>query len=79
MKFPSRAEVEALRREYPAGTRIELIGMSDCQALPTGTLGTCIAIDDLGDLIMKWENGSGLNLIPNVDSFRIVREVEQDD
>lgn len=79
MKLPSRAEVEALRRKYPAGTRIELIGMSDFQAPPLGTLGTCIAIDDLGNLIMKWDNGSGLNLVPHVDSFRIVKEVEQDD
>ena len=79
MKLPSRAEVESLRRKYPKGTRIELIEMSDTQAPPVGTLGTCLAIDDMGDLIMKWDNGSGLNLVPEVDGFRIVKEVERDD
>ena len=74
MKLPSRAEIEWLRKKYPAGTRIELIEMSDVQAPPAGTLGTCLGVDDIGDLIMKWDNGCGLNLVPNVDDFRIVEK-----
>ena len=74
MKFPSMEQIERLRKQYPAGTRIELIEMSDSQASPQEALGTCLAVDDMGDLIMKWDNGCGLNLIPNVDVFRIVRE-----
>ena len=64
-------------RNNPAGTRIELIEMSDSQAPPAGTLGICLAVDDMGDLIMKWDNGCGLNLIPNVDDFRIVKEASE--
>lgn len=30
MKFPSRETVERIRREYPAGTRVELVRMDDC-------------------------------------------------
>ena len=78
MKFPSKEQIERLRKKYPVGTRIELIEMSDSQAPPAGMLGTCLAVDDMGDLIMKWDNGCGLNLIPNVDVFRIVKEAEQD-
>ena len=40
MKFPSREIVERIRREYPAGTRVELVRMDDVQAPPAGTKGT---------------------------------------
>ncbi len=70
MRMPSKEEIEALRREYPAGTRVELLHMSDVQAPPAGTLGTVLAVDDVGDLIMQWDNGSGLNVVPTVDSVR---------
>ena len=40
MKFPSREIVERIRREYPAGTRVELVRMDDAQAPPAGTKGT---------------------------------------
>lgn len=39
MKFPSREIVEQVRREYPVGTRIELVKMDDVQAPPVGTKG----------------------------------------
>ena len=29
MKFPNRETVERVRREYPAGTRVELVRMDD--------------------------------------------------
>ena len=61
MNFPSRETVERLRREYPAGTRVELVCMDDCQAPPAGTHGTVLGVDDTGSLLMKWDNGSGLN------------------
>lgn len=31
MNFPSREIVERVRREYPAGTRVELVQMDDRQ------------------------------------------------
>lgn len=40
MRFPNKEIVEKVRREYPAGTRVELVRMDDCQAPPLGTLGT---------------------------------------
>ena len=53
MNFPSRETVERLRREYPAGTRVELVRMDDCQAPPAGTHGTVLDVDDTGSLLMK--------------------------
>lgn len=48
MKFPSREIVERIRREYPAGTRVELVQMDDAQAPPVGTKGTVKGVDDTG-------------------------------
>ena len=67
MNFPSRETVERLRREYPAGTRVELVRMDDCQAPPVGTHGTVLGVDDTGSLLMKWDNGSGLNVFCGED------------
>ena len=63
MRFPSRETVERVRREYPAGTRVELLRMEDVQAPPIGTLGTVLGVDDTGSLLMRWDNGSGLNVV----------------
>ncbi|MBQ5557829.1 MAG: DUF4314 domain-containing protein [Aeriscardovia sp.] len=70
MRFPSRETVERLRREYPAGTRVELIRMDDVQAPPIGTLGTVLGVDDTGSLLMRWDNGSGLNVVYGEDLVR---------
>ena len=72
MRFPSREIVERIRREYPAGTRVELIRMDDVQAPPAGTLGTVLGVDDTGSLLMQWDTGSGLNAVYGED---IVRKV----
>lgn len=67
MRFPSKEIVERVRRQFPPGTRVELSHMSDCQAPPVGTQGTVIAVDDAASLIMRWDNGSGLNVIYGKD------------
>ena len=72
MSFPSKATVEWVRREYPAGTRVELIQMDDPQAPPPGTRGTVQGVDDIGSIMVDWDNGSGLNVIYGVDRVRKV-------
>lgn len=74
MRFPSRETVERLRRQYPAGTRIELLSMDDPQAPPEGTRGTVLAVDDIASLIVAWDNGSSLNVAYGVDQVRILQE-----
>ena len=70
MRFPSRETVERVRRDYPVGTRVELIQMEDVQAPPVGTLGTVLGVDDTGSLLMRWDNGSGLNVVYGEDLVR---------
>ena len=74
MRFPSRETVERLRRQYPAGTRIELLSMDDPQAPPEGTRGTVLAVDDIGSLIVAWDNDSSLNVAYGIDQVRILQE-----
>lgn len=77
MRFPSKEIVERIRREYPAGTRVELVRMDDVQAPPAGTLGTVIGVDDTVSLLMLWDNGSGLNVVYGEDVVRKVTKEER--
>lgn len=67
MKFPSRAIVEKIKAEYPSGTRVELVKMDDIQAPPVGTKGIVTGVDDIGSIMVRWDNGSGLNLVYGED------------
>jgi hypothetical protein len=72
MMFPSRETVERVRRQYPAGTRVELVSMDDRYAPPPGTKGTVLGVDDTGSLLMRWDNGSSLNVVYGEDTVRII-------
>lgn len=72
MSIPSRETINQLRLQYPAGTRVELTSMDDVQAPPIGTLGIVKGVDDMGSIMVHWDNGSSLNLIYNVDSCKKV-------
>jgi hypothetical protein len=44
--------------------------MDDPQAPPVGTKGTVIAVDDIGSILVNWDNGSGLNVVYGEDLVR---------
>ena len=68
-----KERVEHLRKQYPKGTKIELLEMEDVQAPPIGTVGTVYGVDDLGSLLVRWENGSSLSVIDGVDRVKKIR------
>lgn len=70
MRFPNKEMLEFLRREYPPGTRVRLTWMDDPQAPPLGTKGTVTGVDDMGSILVDWDNGSHLNVIYGVDEVR---------
>jgi hypothetical protein len=74
MPFPSKEIVEMVRRQYPNGCRVELVRMDDVQAPSIGTKGTVIGVDDAASVMVKWDNGSGLNIIYGEDSCRRIEE-----
>ena len=76
MMFPKRETVEMIRRMYPKGTRVELVAMDDPQAPPIGTRGTVLGVDDTGSLLMRWDNGSGLNVVWQQDAVRKVGDTD---
>ena len=67
MMFPSKEIVEKLKKEYPKGTKVQLVAMDDFQAPPIGTKGTVIGVDDTGSIMVAWDNGSSLNVVYDVD------------
>ena len=69
--IPTSEEIENRKQLY-VDKRIELITMPDPQPIESGSQGTCHGVDGIGQLLMKWDNGSTLSLIPNFDSFKVV-------
>ena len=63
----SKKVVQGIKETYPKGTRVELVSMDDRQAPLPGTKGTVIGVDDTGSLLMRWDNGSGLNVVYGED------------
>lgn len=78
MQFPSKEVVERIRKEYPIGTRVELVRMDDPQAPPVGTLGTVKGVDDIGSIMVSWDNGSSLSVAFGEDACRVVPKVLTD-
>lgn len=70
MRFPNREIVEKVRKDYPTGCRVELVKMDDEQAPAIGTKGTVIGVDDTASILVKWDNGSGLNVVYGEDRCR---------
>jgi hypothetical protein len=69
MRLPTDKELEMLRERYQIGTLVVLDSMEDRQAPPPGTQGIVMGVDDLGSIMVRWETGSTLSLVPGVDSF----------
>lgn len=69
-----RETVERLRWEYPVGCRVELVQMDDVQAHPIGTKGTVRGVDDIGSIMVRWDNGCGLSVAYGEDMCRRIDE-----
>ena len=71
---PSRDAVEFLKAMYPVGARVVLDEMDDPQSPPLGTKGTVIGVDDIGSILVKWDNGSRLNVVYGADRCHVTHE-----
>lgn len=67
------AELESLRKEYLIGARVELVKMDDVQAPPIGTKGTVVGVDDIGSIMVNWDNGSSLNAVLGEDVVKVIK------
>ena len=41
--------------------------MDDIQTPPVGTKGTVIGVDDIGSIMVAWDNGSSLHIVYGED------------
>ena len=70
--FPKPYVIESLKERYPVGCTVELVQMNDLHAPPVGTRGKVIAVDDIGTIHVKWDNGSSLGVAYGEDSCKVV-------
>lgn len=71
--FPNRGIVEYLQAHYTKGSRVQLDSMEDPHSPPIGTLGTVIAVDDIGTIHVAWDTGSSLGIAYGEDHCHIVK------
>ena len=77
--FPTQDQVEYIKKQYPIGTRIKLIGMNDPYApVPPGTMGTIDMIDSAGTLHMRWDNGRTLGVVIGEDNFKVISKPQEE-
>ena len=74
MRLIGKETLQALRERYPKGTRVELVQMDDSQAPPVGTKGIVRGVDDMGSIMVAWDNGCGLSVAYGEDICRKVVE-----
>lgn len=73
MRMLSDKQVARIKAQYPKGTRVELVSMSDpLHNLPAGERGTVFYVDVLGTIHIDWDCGSNLGVVPGVDHIRIL-------
>ena len=74
METISKRELEYLRKTYTPGTKVRLEYMDDIQAPPIGTLGTVKGVDDIGSIMVRWDNGSSLSIVYGYDRCTIIKD-----
>jgi hypothetical protein len=55
------------------GKRIRINHMEDILPVPDGTEGTITGIDGIGQIQVKWDNGSTLSIIDEIDDYEILK------
>lgn len=70
--------IEMVKKQYPVGTRIQLDSLcNDERGMPSGLCGTVVGVDDQPALLMKWDNGRSLSLMPFADNFTVIPQEQE--
>ncbi len=64
--------VRMTKERYKPGMRVRLLKMNDTQAPPVGTEGTVQGVDDIGSVMVAWDNGCGLNVVLDEDEIEVI-------
>lgn len=61
------------KRDEITNKRIKLIHIEDKYTnLKEGDEGTITGVDGIGQIMVKWDNGSTLSIIPEIDKYEII-------
>ncbi len=72
------SRIDMIKSKFKVGQEIELLDdVANEKSLTKGMKGKVLFVDDLGDVIVDWDNGASLNLIYGVDSFKCTNEVTE--
>lgn len=66
-----------VKRKICGSSRDKLIKMDDDQAPKVGTLGIVIGVDDIGSILVSWDNGSSLNVVYGVDHCKLISKKKE--
>ena len=79
MRVIHKEALLALKRRFPAGTRVELVHMDDPynKKLVPGSKGTVTEVDDIGTIHVSWDCGSSLGVVYGEDTCRIISDGEK--
>ena len=72
MNHIDKTTLESIRKQFPKGTRVELIKMNDPynKKLCPGSQGTVVSVDDIGTIHVVWDCGSSLGIVYGEDLCR---------
>lgn len=71
------AEVRAIKKAYRKGTRLECIEDTDhYHPIDPGTRGSVEAVDDMGTIYIRWDDGRRSGMVADRDKFRIIDAIE---
>ena len=71
MTYPNKETVAQIRREFPAGARVECVKLEDpYTAIDPGATGTVDFVDDTGTIFVVWDNGSTLGAVYSEDFIK---------
>lgn len=65
-------KIQMAKAFYKPGMRVRLVSMNDTQAPPIGTEGTVRGVDDIGSVMVAWDNGCGLNVVLDEDEIEVI-------
>ena len=75
----SEDKLNKIKEKYTVGTKVKMLkDMDDKYPILAGTIGTVDYIDSEGQLHMICENGRTLALVPEIDEFEIIENIDKD-
>ena len=69
--LPLHSKTNYMKKDL-IGKKIKIIYMEDNFPVPPNTTGTIVGVDDMNVIHVKWNNGSTLGVLPDVDKFIIL-------